>query len=80
MRLTSLIAGETLIKPIKTTTYNYPFLYLNQGLIEIRKSKVAPCFRRAFLGVKVRLATAKRLDLDAQKCPTCYQLVVVITQ
>ena len=57
MRLTSLIAGETpLIKPIKTTTYNYPFLYLNQGLIEIRKSKVAPAFRRAFLGVKVRFS------------------------
>ena len=74
MRLTSLIAGETpLIKPIKTTTYNYPFLYLNQGLIEIRKSKVAPAGGRAFWGSRFALATAKRLDLDAQKCPTCYQ-------
>ena len=68
MRLTSLIAGETpLIKPIKTTTYNYPFLYLNQGLIEIRKSKVAPAFRGGhFWGSRFALATAKRLDLDAQ--------------
>ena len=56
MRLPSLIAGETpLIKTIKTTTYNYPFLYLNQGLIEIQKSKVAPRLAGIF-GVKVRFS------------------------
>ena len=58
MRLTSLIAGET--PPHKTNKKQQltitPFLYLNQGLIEIRKSKVAPAFRRAFLGVKVRFS------------------------
>ena len=48
MRLTSLIAGETPLKPIKKQQLTItPFLYLNRGLIEIRKS-VAPAFRRAF--------------------------------
>ena len=67
MRLPSLIAGETpLIKPIKKQQLTItPFLYLN--LIEIRKSKVAPAFRRAFWGSRFALATAKQLDLDAQK-------------
>ena len=69
MRLPSLIAGETpLIKPIKKQQLTItPFLYLNQGLIEIRKSKVAPAFRRAFWGSRFALATAKQLDLDAKK-------------
>ena len=75
MRLTSLIAGET--PPHKTNKKQQltitPFLYLNQGLIEIRKSKVAPPFGGHFWGSRFALATAKRLDLDAQKCPTCYQ-------
>ena len=68
MRLTSLIAGETPSHKTnkKTTTYNYPFLYLNQGLIEIRKIEGSSAFRRAFLGSRFALATAKQLDLDAQ--------------
>ena len=67
MRLTSLIAGETPShKTNKNNDLQLPsFLYLNQGLIEIRKSKVAPAWR-AFLGSRFALATAKRLDLDAQ--------------
>ena len=57
MRLTSLIAGET--PPHKTNKKQQltitPFLYLNQGLIEIRKKSVAPPFGGHF-GVKVRFS------------------------
>ena len=69
MRLTSLIAGET--PPHKTNKKQQltitPFLYLNQGLIEIRKIESSSAFRRAFWGSRFALATAKQLDLDAQK-------------
>ena len=58
MRLPSLIAGETpLIKPIKKQQLTItPFLYLNQGLIEIRKIESSSRLSAGILGVKVRFS------------------------
>ena len=57
-----------LIKPIKKQQLTItPFLYLNQGLIENTKNRGSSRLSAGILGSRFALATAKRLDLDAQR-------------